>query len=141
MGPFEVSKIIFESPAYYVELTKGDKRSNFFILQRRFAIMFPIQANLLQHIRINQEGVVDWWQRYLRIKMKYTKTPGWMYVSGVKKAEEKKEKKLNISNDTIIEYCKFYSLDPKQIKDAIKFYPEKMCLELKAFQNMQKKLQ
>ena len=91
MGPFEVSKIIFESPAQYRDLTKGDKRSNFFILQRRFAINFPIQAQLLQHIRINMESVIDWWQRFLR--KQYQKTPYWMYQQGVKRIKKKKRKK------------------------------------------------
>jgi len=139
MGPFEVSKTIFESPGRYADLTKGDKRSNFFILQRRFAINFPIQANLLQHIRINMEATIDWWQRYIRSK-KYPKTPLWMYIQGVKKNQEKEEKKTKISSDTISEYCRFYQKDPKQIKDAIRFYPEEMQKEMNDFQKMIKEL-
>ena len=101
--------------------------------------MFPDNANLLQHIRINMEAAVDMWQRLLR--RKYTKTPFWMYVQGVKKGEEAKEKKANISNETVQEYCKFYAQDPKQIRDAIKFYPVEMVKELKEFEKMQKELQ
>ena len=66
MELFELTKAMFESPAKYAEATKGDKRKNFFMIQRRMAINFPIQAQLLQHIRINMEAAVDWWQRYLR---------------------------------------------------------------------------
>ena len=139
MGPFELSKIIFESPGQYSDLTKGDKRSNFFILQRRFAINFPIQAQLLQHIRINMEATIDWWQRYIRSK-KYPKTPFWMYIPGVKKNQEKEEKKTKISSETISEFCRFYQKDPKQIKDAIKFYPEEMAKEMKSFSDIYEKL-
>lgn len=141
MGPFEITKIMFESPASYAELTKGEKRSNFFIIQRRMAIQYPVLANMLQRNKINQEAAVDVWQRYLRQVQKFTKTPFWMYVQGVKKAEEAKEKKINISNETVQEYCKFYAQDPKQIKDAIKFYPAEMVKELKEFEKMQKELQ
>ena len=140
MELFEMTKSMFESPGTYAGATKGDKRKNFFMINRRMAIQFPHLANMLQHVRINQEASVDWWQRFLRLKQKYTKTPGWMYTEGVKKAQEKKEKKINISNETIQEYCKFYQQDPKQIRDAIKFYPTEMAKEFKEFEKLQKEL-
>lgn len=138
MELFELTKAMFESPATYADATKGDKRKNFFMIQRRMAINFPREAQFLQHIRINMEATVDWWQRFLRKKYQYT--PKWMYVQGVKKNQEKEEKKIKISSETISEYCQFYQKDPKQIKDAIKFYPEEMKKEMDAFQKMMKEL-
>ncbi len=136
MELFELTKAMFESPAKYAEATKGDKRKNFFMIQRRMAINFPIQAQLLQHIRINMESAVDWWQRFLR--KQYQKTPYWMYQQGVKKNQEKEEKKVKISNETISEYCRFYQKDPRQVRDAIKFFPEEMAKEMNEFQKMMK---
>ncbi|MCU0680364.1 MAG: hypothetical protein MUF50_03640 [Planctomycetes bacterium] len=52
----------------------------------------------------------------------------------------KKEKKIKISAETISEYCRFYQKDIKQIKDAIKFYPEEMQKEMNDFQKMMKEL-
>lgn len=136
MGPFEISKIIFESPGEYLSLTKGDKRSNFFILQRRFAINFPVQANLLQHIKTNQEASIDFWHRFLR--KKYDKTPFWMFIQGVKKNQEKEEKKTKISSESLMKYCQFYQKDYKQVRDAIKFFPEQMAKEIADFEKMMK---
>jgi hypothetical protein len=138
MELFEITKAMFESPGTYADATKGDKRKNFFMIQRRMAINFPIQAHLLQHIRINMEATIDWWQRYLR--KTYQRTPKWMYLEGVKKNKEKEEKKIKISAETISEYCRFYQKDIKQIKDAIKFYPEEMQKEMNDFQKMMKEL-
>ena len=138
MELFELTKAMFESPAAYSDATKGDKRKNFFMIQRRMAINFPIQAHLLQHIKINMEASVDWWQRFLR--KQYQKTPYWMFQQGVKKQQEKEEKKTKITAETISEYCRFYQKDPKQIKDAIKFYPEEMAKEMNEFQKMLKEL-
>jgi hypothetical protein len=137
MELFEMTKAMFESPGTYSGASKGDKRKNFFMIQRRMAIQYPILANMLQRNKINQEAAVDLWQRYLRLNQHYTKTPFWMYTEGVKKAQEKKEKKINISNETVQEYCKFYQQDPKQIRDAIKFYPAEMAKELKEFEKLQ----
>ena len=136
MELFELTKAMFESPGTYADATKGDKRKNFFMIQRRMAINFPVQAHLLQHIRINMEASIDWWQRFLR--KQYQKTPFWMFQQGVKKNQEKEEKKTKISGETISEYCQFYQKDPKQIKDAIKFYPEEMAKEMNDFTKMMK---
>jgi len=136
MELFELTKAMFESPGTYADATKGDKRKNFFMIQRRMAINFPVQAHLLQHIRINMEASIDWWQRFLR--KQYQKTPFWMFQQGVKKNQEKEEKKTKISGETISEYCRFYQKDPKQIKDAIKFYPEEMAKEMNDFTKMMK---
>ena len=141
MELFEMTKAMFESPGTYAEASKGDKRKNFFMITRRMAIMYPTLANMLQRNKINQEAAVDCWQRYLRIVQKHVKTPFWMFQTGTKKAQEAKEKKVNISNETVQEYCKFYQQDPKQIKDAIKFYPVEMAKELKEFEKLQKELQ
>lgn len=136
MELFELTKAMFESPGTYADATKGDKRKNFFMIQRRMAINFPVQAHLLQHIRINMEASIDWWQRFLR--KQYQKTPFWMFQQGIKKNQEKEEKKTKISGETISEYCRFYQKDPKQIKDAIKFYPEEMAKEMNDFTKMMK---
>ncbi|MDD5648849.1 MAG: hypothetical protein PHF86_00285 [Candidatus Nanoarchaeia archaeon] len=138
MELFELTKAMFESPAIYADATKGDKRKNFFMIQRRMAINFPIQANMLQNTKINMEATIDFWQQFLR--KKYTKTPFWMFITGVKKAKEEKEKKINISSELISQYCRFYGKDPKLIRDALRFYPEQMIKEIKEFDKIQKEL-
>jgi hypothetical protein len=138
MELFELTKAMFESPAIYADATRGDKRKNFFMIQRRMAINFPVQANMLQHVKINMEATIDFWQRFLR--KRYTKTPFWMFITGVKKAKEEKEKKINLSSELISQYCRFYGKDPKSIRDALRFYPEQMIKEIKGFDKIQKEL-
>jgi hypothetical protein len=129
-------KVIFTNPLEYSSITPGEKRKLFFILNRRFAINFPLQANVLQHVKINQTAVVDFWQNFLR--KQYDRIPGWMYTKGVKKSQEFKENKLNISNDLIKEYCKYFKIDRKSIIDALQFYETSMIKELKEFENILK---
>ena len=133
---FDAIKIIFTDPVKYKELTRGEKQKFYFLLNRRFAINFPMQANALQHLKINQAAVIDFWQNFIRKQYKYI--PGWMYTKGVKKAQEVKEKKLNISNETIKEYCKRFKVDPKSVRDALEFYETDMVKELKQFENILK---
>jgi hypothetical protein len=136
MNLFDLIKIIFEDPEAYKEVSNGEKRKNFFMINRRFAIQHPMQAHVLNNLRINQEGVVDIWQRFLR--KQYKKTPYWMYTKGVKKAKEKKEKEINIPNAIIEEFAKRNMFDIHSVRDALEFYPEEMKKELKNFEKLTK---
>lgn len=134
MELFDFIKTLFVNPAEYSLITPGEKRKHFFMCTRRFSINFPLQANALQLLKINQSAAIDFWQKFLR--KQYTFIPGWMYIKGVKKTQEVKEKKLNISNESIKEYCKFMKIDPKSVKDAFEFWPDKMILEIKEIENI-----
>jgi len=134
MELFEFTKIIFEKPGEYQNITPGEKRKWFFLLQRRFAIQFPMQANALQHIKINQAGVVDFWQNFMQ--KRYNRTPGWMYTKGIKKAKLDKEKKINVSGTLINEYAKRMKIDRNSVHDALEFYPNLMVFELKQFEKV-----
>jgi len=131
MELFDFIKVIFTDPTEFGKVTPGEKRKNFFMLNRRFAINFPAQANALQLLKINQSAVIDFWQNFLRKQYKYV--PGWMYTKGMKKSQEVKEKKMAVTNAQIIEYCKFMKLDIKTVKDALEFYPLEMTKEIKDF--------
>jgi len=134
MELFEFTKIIFEKPGEYQDITPGEKRKWFFLLQRRFAIQFPMQANALQHLKINQSGVVDFWQHFMR--KQYQRTPGWMYTKGIKKAKEKKESKTKVSEKLIDAYCKKMVVEKKSVLEALEFYPDLMVGEIKEFEKM-----
>lgn len=137
MELFDFIKIIFTNPQEYSSITPGEKRKHYFMLQRRFAINFPMQANVLQHLKINQAAVIDFWQKYLRETYKGY-YPKWLYTKGIKKAQEVKEKKQNVSNELIKEYCKYMKIDSKTIKDALQFYENEMVNELKEFEKILK---
>lgn len=136
MELFEMTKAMFGDTNNYSEATKGDKRKNFFMLNRRLSINYPMQAQALNGLKINQEQAVDVWQRFL--SKKYNKTPFWMYTKGVKKAKEVKEKKINISTLMIEAYAKKYKMDLKSIYDALDMFPKETIKDIKNFEKLQK---
>lgn len=136
MELFDILKTMFTDPVEYSKISNYEKQKYYFILQRRFSVQFPMQANALQHLKINASQVIDFWQRFLRKQYKFV--PNWIYVKGIKKAKESKEKKTDISDDLIKEYCKFYKIEYKAVIDALKFYEDKMKKELKEFENILK---
>lgn len=131
---FDITKIIFEKPGEWVTVTKGEKKKYFFAINRRFAIQFPMQANALQHIKINQAAVVDFWQIFMR--QRYQRTPSWMFTKGIKKSKDVKEKKSKVSEAVILSFAKEMKVDKKSIYDALEFYPALMLKELKAFEKI-----
>ncbi len=134
MQLFEFTKILFENPVEYSKIPPGEKRKQYFMINRRFAIQFPMQAAALQHLRIDQASVVDFWQKFME---SYNgRTPGWMYTKGIKKAKEVKERKTNVSQELITEYARRMEFDRKSVVDALFFYPDLTQKELKQFEKV-----
>jgi len=136
MELFDFIKIIFVDPEKYSAITPGEKRKQYSMINRRFSIQYPMQANALQHLKINQAAVVDFWQNFLR--KQYRQLPGWIYTKGVKKLQETKEKKQNVSNELINEYSKTFKIDRKSIVESLEFFPDETLKELKAFEKIYK---
>ena len=132
MEIFEITKVIFEQPNRWVEVSNLDKKRYFFILNRRFSIAHPLQAQALQHLKIDPVEVMDFWFRFL--SKKYDKTPFWMYIKGVKKQEEEKQKKISVSKEAMKEYMRLNRLDSKTMEAALEFGGEEFIKELKIFE-------
>lgn len=132
---FDFTKILFERPGEWLDLTKGEKRKHFFIVNQFMSIIFPLQAQALNHIKINQEASMDFWQKFMR--QRYNKVPFWMFIKGKVKRTEIKEKKT-ISKTLILEYCKAHTLDPKTINDALLHFADEIIKEIKKFDKIRK---
>mgnify|MGYP001769798953 CR=1 FL=1 len=120
----------------YDNVSNVDKKKHYFLYNRRMAIQFPQQANVLQLLKSNPVAVMDFWHHFLTVKQKYNKAPGWMYTKGVKKTLETKEKKTSISKNLIDEYARINKVDRKSVIDALEFYPEEMQKEIKEFEKI-----
>ena len=134
MSPFELSKIIFESPYRFKDVTNGDKKKNFFILQRFFSINYPLHAQAFNRLKIDPVSTINFWQQFM--SNIYNRVPFWIYTKGAKKHKEAKEKKLDIKEATIKKYSKFYRLDVKSVRDAINFFPKESASEFKKFEKI-----
>ena len=132
MELFELTKIMFEDPQSYKNVTPGEKRKHFFMINRRMSIQFPLQAQVLQHQKINEVGVIDFWQHFLR--KQFTKTPYWMFTKGVKKAKETKEKKTNIKESVLNSYASKMGFDHKSVIEAAEVFPTELKKELQRFE-------
>ena len=131
MELFELTKAMFGDTGNYGEATKGDKKKNFFMINRRMSIQHPMQAQALNGLRMDPVAAVDIWQKFL--SKQYSKTPFWMYTKGIKKSKEEKEKKINIPSADILEFAKAFGYDPRSVRDALDMFPKEVSKEIKDF--------
>lgn len=137
-GLFDYINMIFQNPTKFSNLMPYEKGKNIFMMNRFFSIRFPIQAQMLNHTKINGAEAAQYWCDMLS-KM-YNRTPSWIYstLKGTKKNKETKKKELVVEETTINAYCKRTMRARKEIEDAMKFFPEEMTRELTEFEAMLK---
>lgn len=132
---FDYINMLFKHPAQFTNLKPYEKGKNFFMMNRFFAMGFPIQSQMFNHLKINTAEATQYWCDSL--SKIFNSTPGWIY-STLKKAKNKKEVKkreIPVNETTIIEYCKRFRCCKKDIIDAMNFFPDKMKDELILFEN------
>lgn len=107
-----------------------------FILNRRIAIKYPIEAQ-----RLNVGGIDPKYAVYeLNCLVRNGYGPEkWVWTPGAKKAKEDKAKK-EINPNLIKDFCVWYNVSPKDVESALEIFKDEMEQELLEFKNMQKKM-
>ena len=134
MQLFDLINALFAGPKKWSHVERGDKKKNHFMVNRMISIQYPLQAQALNHIKIDPVSTVDFWHFFL--SKIYSKVPFWVYTKGSKKVKEEKEKKTDLKDSSIKDYARVNSLDLKLVREALKFYPDQMVKEIKEFEKM-----
>lgn len=130
---FDFINGMLAKPAEFKKTKMHERGKYFFMINRFCAINFPVQAAAFNHIKINPGQAVTFWQKLL--SSRYTKTPGWMYVSTAK-AKEKKKAAQPVSDETIKKYCEQFQLSRREVHEAIDLLGDKMVKELKNYEKL-----
>lgn len=117
MELFDFIKILFSDRAEYAKLKDYEKSKHFFMTQRFMSIAHPVQAQMFNHIRVNNARVLDYWHRGM--SHKYTSVPDWIYTKTKKAAVDKKTTKVP-SDEAIKIYLDRNNYSQRQLDDAIK---------------------
>jgi len=110
-------KMVFERPDEYTKLRSTEKAKFFFMLQRFCSIMYPVQAQAFNHIKISQAESCDYWQESL--SKLYKKTPGWVYT----KTKKTDKKKADVpSAEAIDYYLERTRTSRRDLDDAVRLF-------------------
>jgi hypothetical protein len=132
MELFEFVKVMFTDAKRYSTLRNVDKAKNFFMIQRFMAIKHPTTAQALNRVNINPWAVVDLWQL---VASRFQRVPGWIYTKTKKVASEKTWKP---NPEVASVWMQRNGVGERELKDAIRFYPEEMK---KTFVSLEKQIQ
>ena len=136
---FELLNALFTNKEYIESLTDESMKQNLFMVNRRLAIYYPMQAQVFNSNKVNASDVIKFWSSYL-YKPNSKKPPYWLYTAGANKSKATKESKKEISNTTIKDFCKYYNLSRKDVDTALQFFNEDMTAEIKDFETFYYKL-
>lgn len=119
MKLFDYINVIFSANnAKWEEVSELDMARNAFMLNRLMSIKFPIQAQMLNIMKISPVGQAQTWRN---IAKQFKRTPGFIYTK-TKNMSSDKTKKLN--EDAVAMYMKFNEIGETEFKDAYKFNPD-----------------
>lgn len=119
---FDFIEIVFKDQKKYDSLYAREKSKYFFMFNRFCSIMYPVQANLFNHIKILSSEAIDYWQSSF-IKKYGGKIPSWIYTKSIKNEKNKTEYEYK---KEIIDLIKEKNqISNREIKDLINFYPSK----------------
>lgn len=124
---FSIFTALFNNKEYINNLTPETLRQNCFMINRRVAIKYPLQAQVMNNTKINSVDVVKFWSDFL-----YTgsKPPGWSYTAGANKSSAAKFEKEKITPALIKFYCDLKYISPRDFAAAIRFFPEETYNEI-----------
>ena len=119
MKLFDYINVIFSANnAKWEEISELDMARNAFMLNRLMSIKFPIQAQMLNIMKISPVGQAQTWRN---IAKQFKRTPGFIYTK-TKNVSSDKTKKLN--EDAVAMYMKFNEIGETEFKDAYRFNPD-----------------
>ena len=129
MQLFDLIKTMFQSPSKYSEISSLIKKRNFFMINRRMSIQFPIQASAFNKMKISSGHVVDLWQT---IAAKQGSVPKWMYLKT--KSGKSATSGYKPSDETLSMYLKINKIGIRDYEDAIKLNKVAVMTQLKSLE-------
>lgn len=118
MELFDFVKVLFTEPKKYEQLKNAEKGKHFFMVQRFMAIQYPSTAQQLNRVGMNPWAVMDLWQI---VASRFKRVPGWIYTKTKKVSSEKNWKP---DPEVAKIWMQRNNVGERELKEAIKFYPE-----------------
>lgn len=128
-NPYDLVKK-FYSPDWK-KVNDRDKAKNFFMVNRICSIRFPLQANALNHIKIQPDKSIDFWKIFLTSQEK--SSPSWIWTKSIKKD---KVKEKNYKEEVINFIKEKNQISNREIKELIEFSPKKFSEYYKSIESL-----
>lgn len=134
---FEILNSLFTDKEYINNLTPQAMKQYAFMINRRIAIQYPLQAQVFNNNKIYSPDVVKFWSDFL-----YTgkRPPKWIYTAGAAKSQAKKNEKSKVTSTMIKEYSLKHNISQKEVNTALRFFTEDIVNEMLEYEEIKKQL-
>lgn len=120
-----LANIIFKDKNKYKLVSDEEKENNFFMLNRKFAIKYPKQAQFFNNKNIDKPSAIDVWYQ---IFYKTTNgTPYWWW----KTKQQKKKIKSTFNNNDLNLIKDYYSFTDNDVNFLEKYYISELKEDIK----------
>lgn len=141
IGPFDILKLMFTNRLEFWKISDDILSKNYFIINERMSIQFPMQAAVFNHLKINPVQVVKCWTEFIQ-KKGYNSVPGFIFIQGKKKAADTNlVKKKKFPEKTLEEYAWYLKVSIKELRFAFDLYPLEMSNEIEAWEKQKQELE
>lgn len=122
----QIVSALFNNKNFINSLTKSAISSNSFIVNRRLAIKYPLQAQVFNNSDVNPVDVLYFWRDYL---YNGVSAPGWTFTPGQIKSSAGTSKN-DFTKAEIKMFCEHFDIDRKDLNAAFKFFPKEIKKEI-----------
>ena len=129
---FDLINALFTSREYVYGITAETAKQNLFMVLRRLAIKYPVEANVFNDSKVNPIDVIRFFSDYLYCGV----APKWIYTS----VKSKKTSDNDITSSDIKMYKSHYDVTDAQFEDAMRFFRYELINEVKSERDFYKKL-
>lgn len=142
ISPFDIIKLMFENQEEFWKIPADVLSRNYFMINERMSIQFPLQAAVFNHLKINPGEVVKCWATFIMTKGLFGKTPGYIFIQGKKKAAETNLlKRKKYPEDFLQEFSWYHKISIRDTKFLLDACPIETYKMLDEFDDMKKELE
>ena len=134
---FDTLNALFSNKEYIANLSNESIKQNIFMINRRIAIQYPLQAQVFNNNKVNPIDVLKFWSDFL-----YTgrRPPGWIYTAGAAKSQAKKAEKAKVSPAMVKDYSLRNNISQKEVLSCLRFFPEELLEEITEYEELKKQI-
>lgn len=132
---FDILNALFINKDIINNVTNESAKQNLFMINRRLAIKYPMQAQIFNTSGFNAKDVLLSWSDFLYCGS----VPKWIYTSGAAKSKSS-AKSLIMQEPVVKRFKAYYGLGKRDMEACIRLFPEETENELKEFVKFEKEM-
>lgn len=131
---FDIINMMFNNPAAFDALSDHVLEENYFMINRRFAIKYPMQAAQFSRMGINTAYVVRMWPVFVKRVEQCYGVPKFLYAKTTDKKNDSQRVGIDAFDEDIInDYMIRYKLSRKDFEDMLFFFNDATVADVERF--------